>query len=184
MPDAADGMTRSSRLWSDDPLKSHDQDALNRGKFVSMVASRINACELRQSSTVFGLVGPWGSGKSSLINFIRAQLHDDWKVAIFSPWASSDPNGLQAEFLAALASVLEDGQGPKYEEAKKRLKKYSQVCTPLLKLIPYAGTAAADFIQKGIDLATASKPWHLEFENVSSTFEELGLKVLIVADDL
>jgi KAP family P-loop domain len=47
-----------------------------------------------------------------------------------------------------------------------------------------AGATAADVVQKGIDLATAGKPWHLEFQEVSNTLKDLGQKVLIIADDI
>jgi hypothetical protein len=184
MPETLEDAASSNHLWSDEPIDSDDEDFLKRDGFVTMVADRINASGLGQPSTVFGLVGPWGSGKSSLINLIRNKLAADWKVAVFSPWASPDPNGLQYEFLAALASALDKGQGPKFENAKKALKKYSGVCTPLFKLIPFAGAAAADVAQKGIDLATEAKPWDLEFRDVSNTLNELGQKVLIVADDI
>lgn len=184
MPDTPEEAPSSNDLWSDDPIDSETKDSLKRAGFVTMVADRINACGLGQPSTVFGLVGPWGSGKSSLINLIRKKLDADWKVAIFSPWASPDPSGLQYEFLAALAATLDEEQGPKFEDAKKALKKYSRICTPLLKLIPLAGAAAADVVQKGIDLATAEKPWHLAFQEMSKTLKDLGQKVLIFADDI
>lgn len=184
MSHEASHKSQPNPLWSDDPIESDEQDSLKRERFVSMVADRLNACELGQSSTVFGLVGPWGSGKTSLINLITTQLDTTWKVAVFSPWATSDVNGLQREFLAALASVFEEGQGDEHSAAKAAVKKYSKVCTPLLKAVPIVGTALAEVTQEGIDLATASKPWHIEFDEATKTFKNLGLKVLIVADDI
>lgn len=147
-----------------------------------VTARRLNACQSGQPSTVFGLVGPWGSGKSSLINLISAQLDASWQVAVFSPWASSD--GLQSEFLATLASVLKDGQGEKYQQAKAAVRKYSRICTSLFKMIPVAGTGLAEAAQESVELATAGQPWHVEFEKTSEVFRELGLKVLIIADDI
>lgn len=175
---------QTNPLWSDDPLGPDDEDLLKREKFVSMVAERLNTCVLGQSSTVFGLVGPWGSGKSSLISKIRAQLDPTWKVAVYSPWASADVVGLQSEFLAALASVFEDEQGDKHSDAKAAVRKYSKVCTSLFKAIPVAGSAVADAAQAAVDLATADKPWHVEFDKAASSFKDLGLKVLVIADDI
>ncbi|WP_156745959.1 P-loop NTPase fold protein [Mycobacterium sp. 1423905.2] len=71
-------------LWTDDALDSDSADDLDRKRFADMVAARINACVPSQNSAVFGLVGPWGSGKTTLINFIRARLDADWQVAVFS----------------------------------------------------------------------------------------------------
>src|ERR1700733_15039296 len=124
----------TSPLWTDDALKSEADDRLDRKRFVDMVAGRIDACELGQKSTVFGLVGAWGSGKTSLIQFILERLTVNWKVEFFSPWASNNGTGLQLEFLAALASLLE-GDDKKAHEHKEKLKKYASVLAPLLGAI-------------------------------------------------
>lgn len=171
--------------WSDNSLGPGGTDTLQRANFVSMVAARLNACRLEQDSTVFGLVGPWGSGKTSVIDKIRPLLDETWKVAVFSPWASSDLQGLQVEFIAALNSAFEDGQGgQRTAAAKAAVEKYSKICTPLFKIIPVVGGGAAESIQKAIDTITAAKPWHAEFEVAANSFKDLGLKVLIIADDI
>jgi KAP family P-loop domain len=146
-----------------------------------MVAGRIDACVPGQKSTVFGLVGPWGSGKTSLIKFILTRLTDNWKVAIFSPWASDNSAGLQVEFLAALASLLE-GNDEKIRSAKASLRKYASVCAPLFGVIPGGGSAVAGAAAKALELTET--PWHKQFEEVSETLASLGQKVLLVADDI
>lgn len=136
-------------LWTDDAIDSDDDDDLDRKRFADMVAARMDACVPGQKSTVFGLVGPWGSGKTSLINMVRRRLGDDWKIAVFSPWASDTAAGLQFEFLAAVASLL-DGEDEKSRNAKESLRKYATVCAPLLKAIPYAGTALGGAAEKAL----------------------------------
>ncbi|NOS01444.1 KAP family P-loop NTPase fold protein [Mycobacteroides abscessus] len=168
-------------LWTDDALDSDSDDDLDRKRFADMVAARINACKSGQNSAVFGLVGPWGSGKTTLINFIRARLEDDWEVAVFSPWASNSSTGLQLEFLSALASLLK-GDDEKTRNAKSALLKYAAVCAPLLGAIPVVGGGIAGVANKALELATP--PWHKQFEDVSSALASLGTRVLLVADDI
>jgi hypothetical protein len=162
---------------------STSEDVLDRSRFADMVASRIDGCALEQPSTVFGLVGPWGSGKSSLINLIHERLGDGWKVATFSPWAAPNSNGLSYEFLAALSSTL-DGKGSKFKAARKAVTEYLKLGTPFLNLIPVAGGAVEGFANKGLDAVTAGKPWQAEFEAVSKVLLSLGHRVLIIADDI
>lgn len=168
-------------LWTDDALDSELEDRLDRIRFIDMVASRIDACVLGQQSTVFGLVGAWGSGKTSLIKFIRKRLTDDWKVIAFSPWASDNKTGVQLEFLAALASLLE-GDDAKSRENKEKVRKYASVCAPLLGVIPGGGSAVAAAASKALSLTEI--PWQKQFEEVSETLADLGTRVLLVADDI
>ncbi|WP_165612135.1 P-loop NTPase fold protein [Mycolicibacterium setense] len=156
-------------------------DELDRKRFADMVAARINACAPRQNSAVFGLVGPWGSGKTTLINFIEDRLESDWQVATFSPWASGNSTELQLEFLSALASLL-TGDDEKTQNAKNALRKYASVCAPLLGAIPVVGGGVAGAATKALELTTP--PWHKQFAHVSEALASLGKRVLLVADDI
>src|SRR4051812_7491024 len=120
-------MTKSiEQLWSDDPIHEAEEDLLGRTDFAALVASSLDACVAGQSSTVFGLAGPWGSGKSSLISLILGQLADDWKIAVFSPWAMPSSQGISFEFLAALGSAI----GKKQSKARKAFKSYASIAIP------------------------------------------------------
>ncbi|WP_216638148.1 P-loop NTPase fold protein, partial [Mycobacterium sp. 1423905.2] len=122
-----------------------------------------------------------GSGKTTLINFIRARLDADWQVAVFSPWASNSATELQLEFLSTLASLL-TGDDEKTRNAKKALLKYASVCAPLLGAIPVVGGGIAGVANKALELATP--PWYEQFQNVSEALASLGARVLLVADDI
>ena len=87
MTDTESADPPESPLWTDDAIELDEEDTLDRKRFADMVAARIDACVPGQKSTVFGLVGPWGSGKTSLIKLVRKRLGVDWKISIFSPWA-------------------------------------------------------------------------------------------------
>ncbi|WP_425554606.1 P-loop NTPase fold protein [Georgenia daeguensis] len=62
-----------------------------------------------ESSVVYGLEGPWGSGKSSVIAMITTYLteleNSRWQVVPFTPWATSGTEGLLSEFFAALVNA-------------------------------------------------------------------------------
>ncbi|MFV8173538.1 KAP family P-loop NTPase fold protein [Mycolicibacterium peregrinum] len=168
-------------LWTDDAIESDEEDGLDRKPFADMVAERIDACVPGQKSTVFGLVGPWGSGKTSLINFVRGRLGNDWKIAIFSPWASDTVAGLQSEFLAAVDSLLE-GDDERSRNARKAFRKYAGVCAQLLKAVPQAGAGLGGAAEKALEIT--NPPWHKQFKEVSNVLETLGSRVLIIADDI
>ncbi|WP_216363530.1 P-loop NTPase fold protein [Subtercola boreus] len=60
--------TKQPSKWSDEPATSIADDRFGRDTFAKMVATRIDESLVGRPSTVFGLVGPWGGGKTSLLN--------------------------------------------------------------------------------------------------------------------
>jgi hypothetical protein len=78
-----------SPLGSDEPIEDGVHDQLDRGRFTARVAKIIRDAGSTDRSAVFGLIGPWGAGKTSLINLVEGQLPEPWKVVRFTPWAAS-----------------------------------------------------------------------------------------------
>lgn len=62
---------------------------------------------------VFGVEGPWGSGKTSFLNFLRSSLKSSEKIHVLalSPWLTGDSKSLVALLADALAHVLEQIEG-------------------------------------------------------------------------
>jgi predicted KAP-like P-loop ATPase len=60
-------------------------------------------------SLTIGLHGPWGSGKSSLLNFLIEELSKDAPnlvVERFNPWNFSDQNRLLTSFFLFFSGLL------------------------------------------------------------------------------
>src|SRR5947209_14756860 len=57
-------------IWADEPISKAEEDTLGRTVFATRVAELIETATADAPSIVFGLVGPWGSGKSSVLNLI------------------------------------------------------------------------------------------------------------------
>jgi len=99
----------TATTWTDEALRTGEHDALGRLPYARRAAELIHTTHSFESSAVFGLSGPWGSGKTSLVNMIVEELqreHPKWAVARFTPWATSDVSGLLAEFYSSLAEAL------------------------------------------------------------------------------
>ncbi|MCU1410512.1 MAG: hypothetical protein JWR04_1219 [Rhodoglobus sp.] len=148
-----------------------------------MVADQLNSVSVGRSSTVFGLVGPWGSGKTSVLNMVRQSLSADWNIADFSPWAAPDSKGLAFEFLASLASAIRPSD-QKARAWKKSIASYAQLGTPFLDLVPVVGLFASRSVDRALGMVAGGKPWKAEFDAVSKLTKDLGKRVLIIADDI
>ncbi|WP_231250137.1 KAP family NTPase [Nocardioides furvisabuli] len=137
-----------------------------------------------ESSTVFGLSGEWGSGKTSLVNMIVEELEGvrpKWGIARFTPWATSDVAGLLAEFYSSLAEVLPPKKG---EKVRKALAVTASVAAPAANLIPFGGGVVAEGIRLGSEALTKSPSWQVAFNAASAELKELQKPILIVVDDI
>lgn len=171
-------------VWRDDPVRSVAQDQLGRGHVARRVADLLVSAHSWDSSLVFSLTGPWGSGKSSLLEMICEIVtseHEDWSIARFTPWASSDVDGLLGEFYSSLSSALPPDRG---KDARTALAVCAQVVAPALKIVPIAGEVLAQGVQLAADALSRRTPWQQAFDASAHALREAGRPVLVVVDDL
>jgi len=170
-----------SQSWSDDPLSATPEDDLGRGPFIASVAAQIDLVGARDSSTVFGLVGEWGSGKTTILKGVRNLLASDWIVADFTPWSSGDAAAMPLEFVATLADALEVTAAG---ESRAKFARYAGLVSPLLAAIPVIGSGFSGLASGAFEALSNRPPWHKQFEELSEVIAAVGARVLIVIDDL
>lgn len=167
-------------FWNDDALDA--SDIPGRGDFANAVAARIDQVPPGLSSAVFGLVGAWGTGKSTLLTEIRRHLDEaEWTVVDFSPWSAADVRSITGEFVAALIGAFPDSGGQKL---RKQLLKYARFGAPALGVIPFAGGAASKVAENAVDQLASEPAWHVTFQRLSDQIAEQNKRVLVVVDDV
>lgn len=168
--------------WRDDPIKSVEEDRLRRAPVAQRAAQLIAENHSPESSVVYGLEGPWGSGKSSVIALLTSYLigaeGSGWKVVTFTPWATTGTEGLLSEFFAALATVAPK----KGDKVRRLMASYADIARPIASLIPVAGAAVVE-ASRTLEHRLA-KPWNVAYEEIASALRELDTPVLVVVDDI
>ncbi|NTX60019.1 AAA family ATPase [Myxococcus sp. CA051A] len=99
------------RHFSDDPIESESEDLLARTQFARQVVQVLSRVQSEQSSSVLALMGPWGSGKSSVLSVVTKQLQapkSPWTIVHFNPWEFSGVQTLAFAFFDEIAKVLYD----------------------------------------------------------------------------
>jgi hypothetical protein len=174
----------ADQAWTDQAVRTGDQDTLGRLPYARRAAGLIHTTQSSEASAVFGLSGPWGSGKTSLVNMIVEELvlaHPSWKVARFTPWATSDVAGLLGEFYASLAEVLPKKKG---ERVRNALAVAASVAAPAANLIPVMGGVAAEGVRAAGEALARAPSWQSAFGKASRELKELDQPILVVVDDI
>lgn len=97
---------------ADEPIMHADQDRLGRLPLADQLADQLLSYD-NPSSLVIALNGPWGSGKSSMLNFVEHSLNDRGNsnnqqpiVLRFNPWNFSTIDQLITMFFKEVGTAI------------------------------------------------------------------------------
>lgn len=111
------------RLFQDRPVSKISNDGLAYDELAKRIASAIINNTWKESFSI-GVTGSWGTGKSSILLFVKDLLEkrDDIIIIEFNPRQSSSIQDIQKDFLNQLAEKL----GQHHSGAVKIAQKYMQ----------------------------------------------------------
>ncbi len=167
----------------DNPAERQEDDEFNRWAFSQRLAATIAEFDASQGAPVFGLFGKWGSGKSTVLNFVRAVLEKDYgsrvTVFAFNPWLLKDQDALLQEFFVGLGRSV----NAKVEKVGKTIGELMMRYGGALRIIPLYGDAAAIGINKlGEDISKDSI--QQQRDRLTQAMHETTEKVVVLIDDL
>lgn len=99
---------------SDKPIDNNKNDKLHRKTFSSQIAHAILSYNSSENFTI-SLCGPWGSGKTSILNMIKEEINrlsndypiDKKPIIInFNPWNYSSREQLLSQFFLTINDEL------------------------------------------------------------------------------
>lgn len=191
---------------SDEPIKTEHDDVLGWKPYAQLVAKALfNPSS--NDSMVYAIDGPWGSGKSSLLNLIGeqlAKLNKDKKadekytvIVNYRPWnVALDQNAIIKEFFDVFVRTSKLGKTKIKTAAAKALlytyavadagknfcETFPNPATPFFKALqglikPFTGFAEAALQEEG-DLSERKAKLEKELS------KQTALRFLVVVDDL
>lgn len=169
---------------SDSPIESFDDDKLNRKNFSRDLAKSVLTYNDEDCLTI-GLMGKWGSGKTSIINMFQKCLkHNDSRIIIihFNPWNFSSRNNLLFQFFDTLSNVKND----KFEEYinKENLKNFGKF---LINSVSFSINSGIFGFRFDPHIETVlSEETLIDLKNkIKDDFKKFdGIKVVIIIDDI
>lgn len=169
----------------DNPIKDSSEDLLGRTSSVEIFCSNVLRLDASEGLVV-GVVGPWGSGKTSFVNLARNQFDFESVCVIdFNPWMFSGAEQLVQSFFSELSSQLK--LKPGLVEAGKAIGEYGDLFAnfdwlPLIGPWIKGGTsiakAASDLLQRKKNGIFSEKA------RVSEALKKSERKIVVVLDDI
>lgn len=192
-------------LRGDRPIKESDPDRLGFRPVAKRLARALTADETADGLVV-GIEGRWGSGKSSLLNLLTAEIsaaRPEARVIDYRPWLVSDRDGMLASLFDVLALSVEATQVETGNVASFSLAKAQRAAEDLRgfakkasRLGPLASLAAAflpgagpmvDAVRGWLDAvaATESTTPLVELKStLARDLAELGARLVVTIDDV
>jgi hypothetical protein len=186
------GEESSSSAFGDRPITSAAEDRLGRGRFVGALAAHILRTALNDSA-VFALYGPWGSGKTSILNLVEEELSKREGVTVlrFNPWLFSGTDQLVAAFFRELAAQLAERDDKNLQEIAVALEEVGDALTgfgglPVVGGFAKAGGVVTRFLSKGAAKKGNALPKSLEAQrkHLVKALKGLEGRVIVLIDDI
>lgn len=183
-------------LLSDASVADPGLDRLGRSGFAKSLAASVLGLT-GQDSIVVGLCGPWGSGKTSVLNFLAAELAAAPPAARplvlhFNPWWFSGQDRLLQAFLQQLGAALNRPEKDKpLKKASALLGKLSAVLKPAA-LIPVVGEYAKVAHEAAASGADAAKHFAEAMaadlnqlrKEIDDLLRQAPSRIVVVMDDI
>ena len=151
-------------------------DRFGRERFVDRAADLLERVRRSAESTVVGLTGPWGSGKTSALNLVLGRLDPKlWSIVQANPWATSGEYGV----VAGLLRAVELAAGAR---ARSAVKRYGAAFLPALDVVPMAGVPVRQTAQAMI--AAAARTEDERRTRLERKLRRAKRTILVVIDDV
>lgn len=177
----------------DRPIQQKDQDKLGRGPFVEQLTDAlVDKKTNRSSGLVVSLLGAWGSGKSSILNLLEADLQSRYQNAVvlrFDPWLIANRDSLVRQFLSDLGNVLSKDLGAANKAAKKAGELLSEYDDAINIGIDAVGLLTIPLFSSGLKAAKSAlkrneKTLHQLKTEINETIKDIPYPIVVLIDEV
>ena len=174
-------------LSADRPSFDPQEDLFGHAPFAKSLASSI--CSYPDSEgLVLALYGPWGSGKSTVLNYVKHYLElraeDERPVVVeFNPWWFSGQENLARAFLGQLQVIL-PAKSEKFKQLGDMLAEFAEELGGLIDLASALGGVDGNIGNLLSRVKRKPKDVPALKESITSILQEAGKRILVVIDDI
>lgn len=181
------------QYFNDSPIERREDDRYGVHAFTEALATSLLSIA-KPVGTTIAVTGPWGSGKSSAVNLIRAELldrkDDTLSVFDFKCWWYRGEEAIALAFLQELNAALKSSLGDKVKGLVPEMGRHVLQAGPVLgSAVALATTGGWGALVTGS--AAFAKRFFPEKPSLEKTFRKLSKtlaaqnkRVLIIIDDI
>lgn len=164
-----------TNLYLDKHITTSIEDILGRASKAKRIFHEIQDLESEQSIAI-GIVGEWGSGKTSFLYMIKEAFQNEDNgstiVVDFNPWLNINLDSIIQDYFNTLENELKD-----YSiDVSKNIKKYANSVLNINK------NSLTESILKGTNLVFEASLTD-EFKNLNQLLKKLNKRVIVFIDD-
>ncbi|MBP7554906.1 MAG: hypothetical protein KA821_01480 [Chitinophagaceae bacterium] len=164
-------------FFTDTPIVLQEStDILGRFGYIKDLAEKILATNSPSHSFAIGVIGQWGTGKTTFLSTLEHILKKEEQIVQlrFNPWVSRNVDNITAIFFSDLAARLS-----KFDESlKKEVIDYSK---ELLQVIDNSAIAT---IKSFFELSAKEKELHEQYEIINASIQRLKKGIVVYIDDV
>lgn len=181
----ARGDDAKNQYIADQPIASKSEDTFNRAPFATRIAETL-ATRSDPSSIVIGLYGPWGDGKTSVLEMMQEELntHAEIIVVRFNPWHFQTEDLLLRGFFATLADAMGRSLPNMKERAGSLLQKYGSVLSLASLSIGGVVQVSPGEAAKGLGDAMSNVGLDELRSRIEGMLDEAKKRLVILIDDI
>lgn len=175
-------------LSADRPSSNPQDDLFGHAPFAESLANSI--CRYPgNDGLVLALYGPWGSGKSTVLSYVRHFLEqrpeaEQPAIVTFNPWWFSGQENLARAFLGQMQAVL-PAKNAKFKKLGDLLGDFAEGVGGLIDLSGVTGGAGSK-IGKLVSMITKRKPKDVPAlkSEISKILRDAQTRILVIIDDI
>lgn len=178
-----------AHFFNDEPFLDHEEgpDLLGHGQYAQHVISLLDRVRAQTETGVLALIGPWGSGKSSVLGKVTRRLQESgngegWLIAELNPWLYSDLESLTLALFSEIREALPKSE--RWSEAREKIGGFGQAISPLGKVTALFGLDSEGLVQEVSNRISGDTSASAAKRKAEEALRKAGRPVLVVMDDL
>lgn len=126
-------------IRGDNPIDNPADDLIGREAVAAIIAEELRTVDASEGC-VIAVMGPWGSGKTSLVNLVRNELAKEPALPVldFNPWMFSGTEQLVESFFRELSAQLHLKKG-RLEDIASDIEAYGDLLSPVGDILTILG---------------------------------------------
>jgi predicted KAP-like P-loop ATPase len=163
---------------TDRPITADEEDRFGRTRLADSIATDVGS---GTGSLVAAVTGPWGSGKTSVLQLVQARLAKNESVVPihFNPWLFAGTDQLIQAFFGELVAQLSSSKDENIRAAAKRVQEYSELLDPFGELPGIGGPFKAG--GRGLRLLASKLAGRTKFHATSVDEQKAQIEAALAA---